>query len=90
MVYFQGELYFTTTLYAYNHVWRMLLMETDNQVLAKWNEIKVLVENMELDAVKNARGIAAAGVRFRKGLRQLKQGASTLVKMTVELDKARK
>lgn len=65
-------------------------METDNSVLAKWTELKALVETLELDLQKNARGTAAAGVRVRKGLRDLKERAASLVKTTVELDKAKK
>lgn len=65
-------------------------METENEVVAKWNELKALVEELELDVVKNARGVAAAGVRARKGLRELKAKAADLVKTTVDLDKAKK
>jgi hypothetical protein len=65
-------------------------METENQVTAKWNDIKALVEALELDVVKNARGVAAAGVRARKGLRTLKNKATELVKLTVGLDKTKK
>lgn len=65
-------------------------METDNQVIAKWAEIKAVVESIELDVFKNAKGVAAAGVRARKGLRDLKRKADSLVKTTVALDKAKK
>jgi hypothetical protein len=65
-------------------------MDTDNQVLAKWNEIKEVMSSIELDVAKNARGTAAAGVRARKGLRTLKIKATELVKLTVELDKVKK
>lgn len=65
-------------------------METENGVLMKWTEFKALVETLELDMQKNARGVAAAGVRVRKGLRDLKVRAAALVKTTVELDKAKK
>lgn len=65
-------------------------METDNQVIAKWTELKAIVEALELDVVKNAKGVAAAGVRARKGLRDLKSKAAELVKTTVELDKAKR
>ena len=63
---------------------------TDNAVLAKWNELKATLDELELDVVKNARGVAAAGVRARKGLRTLKLVATELVKLTVQLDKSRK
>lgn len=65
-------------------------MESDNQVIAKWTELKAIVEGLELDVVKNAKGVAAAGVRARKGLRDLKAKAAELVKTTVELDKAKR
>lgn len=65
-------------------------METDNQVIAKWTELKALVDTLELDVVKNAKGVAAAGVRARKGLRELKTKAAELVKTTVDLDKAKR
>lgn len=65
-------------------------MESENVVLEKWAEIKALVESLELDLQKNARGVAAAGVRVRKGLRDLKTRAADLVKTTVELDKTKK
>jgi len=65
-------------------------MSEENKILAKWNEVKELVAQLELDVVKNANGVAAAGIRARKGLRDLKSKAAGLVKMTVEADKAAK
>lgn len=65
-------------------------METDNQVITKWTELKTLVDTLELDVVKNAKGVAAAGVRARKGLRDLKTKAAELVKTTVDLDKSKR
>lgn len=62
----------------------------NNQILEKWNEIKTLVETLEQDVAKNSKGIAAAGVRARKGLRQLQAKSKELVKLTIELDKAEK
>lgn len=61
-----------------------------NKVLDRWNEIKSLVEALEHDVTKNSRGNAAAGVRARKGLRDLKSKVSDLVKLTIELDKSEK
>lgn len=61
-----------------------------NDILEKWNELKVIMESIELDVQKNARGNNSAGIRARKGLRLLKQEASSLVKMTIESEKARK
>ena len=62
----------------------------DNDVLSKWNELKSLVESLELDANKNAKGVQAAGVRLRKGLRLLREEAKDLVKLTIEAEKANK
>lgn len=62
----------------------------DNKVVEKWEELKALVSTLDLDVHKNAKGTAAAGVRARKGLRDLKKKASDLVKLTVELDKVKK
>tara|TARA_A100001011_G_C14071319_1_gene740405 strand:- start:191 stop:382 length:192 start_codon:yes stop_codon:yes gene_type:complete len=61
-----------------------------SNILEKWQEIKVMVESIDLDVHKNASGNASAGVRARKGLRALKNSASELVKLTIEEEKARK
>lgn len=63
---------------------------SSDTVLAKWNELKSLVEGLEVDVAKNARGVAAAGVRVRKGLRQLASSSKDLVKLTLENDKTKK
>ncbi len=67
-------------------------MDTDNKgpILETWDEIKAIMNELELHIVKNARGVAAAGVRARKGLREIKKKASHLVKLTVEMDKTKK
>jgi hypothetical protein len=57
------------------------------EVLNLWNELKQIVEDLEVDVAKNARGVAAAGVRARKGLRTLQKKAKDLVKLTIELEK---
>jgi|TARA_R110000823_G_scaffold191472_1_gene323058 hypothetical protein len=54
-----------------------------NNVLNKWNELKLLIESMEEDVQKNADGNKAAGTRARKGLRTLKSAAAELVKLTL-------
>ena len=59
----------------------------NSTVLDKWNELKALVEALEPDVAKNAKGVSAAGVRARKGLRQLQAKSKELVKLTIELDK---
>jgi hypothetical protein len=59
-------------------------------IIDKWNEIKVLMESLELDVHKNANGNASAGVRARRGLRALKSSSAELVKLTIQEEKARK
>ena len=58
-------------------------------ILEQWNEIKVLVESLDVDGAKNANGNSSAGVRARRGLRLLKSKTSELVKKTIEEDKKR-
>ena len=52
-----------------------------------WNELKILIESLDLDIYKNANGNKSAGVRARKGLRLLKQRSAELVKASLEADK---
>jgi hypothetical protein len=54
-----------------------------SDVRTKWQEFKEKVNTLETDVQKNASGNAAAGVRARKGLRELKTMASTLVKLSM-------
>jgi hypothetical protein len=61
-----------------------------SQIIDKWNEIKVLLETLELDVHKNANGNSSAGVRARRGLRLLKSNASELVKLTITEEKVKK
>ena len=58
-----------------------------SNLLTQWEEIKVLVESLETDLQKNAKGNKSAGVRARKGLRDLKKRASSLVKTSIESGK---
>lgn len=62
-------------------------MSSGNDLVQKWQEIKTLMETLEVDLVKNANGNASAGVRVRRGLRNLKSEASSLVKISLENDK---
>ncbi len=61
-----------------------------SSILDQWNEIKTLVESLDLDVMKNANGNASAGVRARRGLRLLKSKSSELVKQTIAEEKSRK
>tara|TARA_Y100000817_G_C16438418_1_gene359575 strand:+ start:198 stop:386 length:189 start_codon:yes stop_codon:yes gene_type:complete len=58
-----------------------------SDLVGQWNELKVLVESLELDVLKNANGNKSAGVRARKGLRLLKQRSGDLVKSSLLSDK---
>ena len=59
-------------------------------IIDKWNEVKVLIESLELDIHKNASGNASAGVRARRGLRALKSASAEMVKLTILEEKSRK
>ena len=61
-----------------------------NPVIEKWNELKIIIESIDLDIHKNANGNISAGIRARKGLRLLRQKSTELVKYTVECDKKKK
>ena len=60
---------------------------SESSIANKWQEIKVLIESLEVDVVKNANGNSSAGVRARRGLRALKGEAAALVKLSLEKDK---
>jgi hypothetical protein len=62
-------------------------MSDSTNILENWEELKALVEEVELDVHKNAHGNKSAGVRARRGLRELKSKAASLVKMTLEVQK---
>lgn len=65
------------------------MSDRKDEILRAWNEVKVLVESLELDVTKNAHGNKSAGVRARRGLRELKGMAADLVKATIDADKNR-
>jgi hypothetical protein len=56
----------------------------------QWQEIKVLVESLDPDVTKHAKGNASAGVRARRGLRLLKTKLADFIKLTINEDKSRK
>ena len=53
----------------------------------QWDELKKLIESLELDVAKNISGNKSAGTRARKGLRLIKQKAAEVVKTSLESDK---
>ena len=58
-----------------------------SNLMSSWNELKVLIESLEVDVVKNASGNKSAGVRARKGLRLIKGQAAAIVKLSLQGDK---
>lgn len=62
----------------------------NSEILEKWNELKVLVESLELDVHKHANGNSSAGVRARRGLRDLKNETASLVKLSLAFEKEKK
>ena len=59
----------------------------NEQIVENYETIKVLVEALQTDVVKNSQGNKSAGVRVRKGLRELKKMAADLVKESLTADK---
>ena len=45
---------------------------TEGTILEAWGEVKALINEAEVDVLKNANGNSAAGVRARRALRLLK------------------
>jgi uncharacterized lipoprotein len=60
---------------------------TKDTMSTQWDELKKLVESLELDMAKNINGNKSAGTRARKGLRLIKQKAAEVVKTSLESDK---
>ena len=59
----------------------------NDKLVEQYEELKVLVESIQVDLVKNAAGNKSAGVRTRKALRSLKKIAAELVKSSLSADK---
>lgn len=57
-------------------------------LIEKWEYLKVLVDSIELDVKKRMRGNKSAGVRVRKGLREVKKSAAEFIRQMVTEDKA--
>ena len=63
-------------------------MSLNESLISQFEELKLLVETLQSDVVKNAQGNKSAGIRARKGLREAKKLASTIVKTSLESDKS--
>jgi hypothetical protein len=59
-------------------------------LVEKWNEIKLLMESLDVDVTKNAKGNSSAGVRARRGLRLLKAMLGEYSKLTIQEEKAKR
>ena len=60
----------------------------NEEITERFERLKVLVETLQDDVIKNAQGNKSAGVRVRKGLRDVKKQASELVKTSLTSDKS--
>jgi hypothetical protein len=63
-------------------------MTNENEILTQWRVIKELVEALELDINKNATGVRSAGIRARRGLRELKVIVVALIRLMIANEKA--
>ena len=52
-----------------------------------WEDLKSLIESLEIDVQKSLNGNKSAGVRTRRGLRQVKTVAADLVRASLTLEK---
>ena len=59
----------------------------DQDLLYKWNELKMLVELTDVDVAKSASGNASAGVRARHSVRLIRKKAAEFVKVLLESSK---
>jgi|TARA_R100000081_G_scaffold53342_1_gene25894 hypothetical protein len=59
----------------------------NEEIVQQYETIKVMVESLQTDVIKNSQGNKSAGVRARKGLRELKKLVSDLVKVSLSNDK---
>jgi hypothetical protein len=60
----------------------------NSDLVEKWTALKVLVESLEIDLHKSAKGNKSASIRLRKGLRIVKRDASDIVKFTLAAEDA--
>ena len=62
-------------------------MSLNEALISQYEELKVLIETLQTDVVKNAQGNKSAGVRARKGLRSAKKLASEIVETSLDSSK---
>jgi len=64
----------------------ILLFNKENKMTnlsEQWDQLKVLVESLEVDIRKSLNGNKSAGVRARKGLRLVKNSAADLIRTSL-------
>ena len=66
------------------------MSESNTRIVEQWDELRILVDSLDIDVRKSCRGNVSAGIRARKGLRELKTATSDLVKATIADEKVRK
>ena len=59
----------------------------NQEILDKWNEIQELILHSHTDLEKTSKGNKAAGVRFRKQIKQIEASMKQLKKLTLQLAK---
>ena len=62
-------------------------MSDSQQLVEKFEVILTLVESLRADVAKHAAGNKTAGLRVRRGLRDVKKLSADLVRESVELSK---
>lgn len=67
-----------------------IVMCDNNEIVAKWNALKSLVESMEIDIYKNVYGCVAAGSRCRRGLRKIRELSKQMSRSMIKADKKRR
>ena len=64
------------------------MSDTDSKVLSLWTQLCQEVSELQKDLEKNAlKHNVSAGVRVRKGLREIRKQAALLLKQTLDADK---
>lgn len=67
------------------------MKDVQNQlILDIWHELRTMIDALEQDVNKNARGVSAAGVRARKGVRLLKKKLKELTDASLAQEKTKK
>ena len=63
------------------------MSELNEEFIDSFEELRVLIESLQKDVVKHAKGNKSAGVRTRKGLREAKKIASEIVKSSLTMSR---